>query len=117
MKKCVLILSVLLFFLGVAVAPSHAGPVAKFSRGITNLSTGWIEIFITAQQSFEKHKDIGGFIYGIPIGFAKGALRTGAGVYEILTFLVPIPKGYQPIVKPEFITGFKRPVMEDMHDY
>jgi len=40
-------------------------------------------------------------------GASKGMLFMGvrglAGVYEVVTFPVPLPAGYKPILKPEFI--------------
>jgi putative exosortase-associated protein (TIGR04073 family) len=41
------------------------------------------------------------------IGLAKGVgmtiVRTGAGVYETVTFPFPIPEGYGPVLEPEFV--------------
>lgn len=28
--------------------------------------------------------------------------REGVGVYDVVTFPVPVPKGYKPVMKPEF---------------
>jgi len=44
---------------------------------------------------------------GITVGVIKGLgmsfIRTGAGVYEMVTFFAPIPDGYEPVLNPETI--------------
>ena len=42
----------------------------------------------------------------MPYGFGKGVVRwfgrEFAGAYEIVTFPVPFPRGYKPVMRPEF---------------
>nr|MBP6943473.1 exosortase system-associated protein, TIGR04073 family [Candidatus Omnitrophota bacterium] len=44
-----------------------------------------------------------GLTVGTIKGLGLGLVRTGAGIYEAVTFPFPIPEGYEPIVKPEFV--------------
>ena len=79
------------------------GPVEKLGRGIANTFTGWVELPLTLCESSEDNGIVAGIFFGIPVGFTKMFIRTGVGVYETLTFLLPFPNTYGPIVEPEFI--------------
>ena len=42
--------------------------------------------------------------WGVLKGIGMSCLRLGVGVYETVTFPIPAPKGYVPILKdPEFM--------------
>ncbi len=112
MKKHLMVtLAVCVAFLVVVniAAPSFAqGDVIekmgkKLGRGILNVATGWIEI---PKSIYDTTLESNPFI-GITFGAMKGAgltvIRTGAGVYDVATFLFPMPKDYVPILEPEFI--------------
>ena len=77
--------------------------VMKLFRGIMNAATGWMEIpkqmSVTWQASGAGVGSSWGFIKGI--GFAVA--RSVAGAYEIVTFPLPIPDGYRPIMQPEYV--------------
>jgi len=72
----------------------------KFARGITNILTGWVEI---PKRIGEKSKSNGAG--GAASGFAEGItwmlLRTGAGIWDAVTFpgslIIPDEK---PIIDP-----------------
>ena len=80
---------------------SEQGPTRKLGRGFGNLLlavTDW-------QQTIAVTNDTEGNS-ALPYGFIKGAgrffARTGVGLYEILTFPVPLNKGkYSPILKDD----------------
>lgn len=75
----------------------------KLVRGVANLTTGWVEL----------PKQI--YVVGTNEGWLTGALRgpfdgmgmffarTISGAYEILTFPVPVPPGYRPMLRPEYV--------------
>jgi putative exosortase-associated protein (TIGR04073 family) len=44
-----------------------------------------------------------GIVSGIPKGMVKALVRSLAGVYEIVTFPLPVPSDYKPILEPEFV--------------
>ena len=79
------------------------GAAHKLGRGAANVLSGPLEMIriprLTSQQE-------GGFS-GLTVGMAQGAramvLREVVGAYEILTFLIPAPDSFRPIVLPEFI--------------
>ncbi|MFH1752862.1 MAG: exosortase system-associated protein, TIGR04073 family [Candidatus Omnitrophota bacterium] len=114
MKRLFLCLFVFLF---ASVSVCYAGgAIGKLSRGLMNTTTGWIELFTTIHESYVEEPFIGGLIYGIPMGLARAFLRTGAGIYELITFPIPFPANYEPIIEPEFIFGFESE-MDDMQTY
>lgn len=86
-------------------APSYAaqGALNKLGRGIVNTFTGWLEIPKGVVDESKANNIFTGLTVGTIKGLGLGLVRTGAGVYEALTFPFPIPEGYEPIVKPEFI--------------
>lgn len=75
----------------------------KFVRGVANFTTGWLEI--PKQISIVSREE--GWVKGAMRGSIEGLgmflARTLAGAYEILTFPVPLPPGYQPMLQPEYV--------------
>jgi putative exosortase-associated protein (TIGR04073 family) len=108
-----------MFFLAAALilaaAPSaHAAdsPWTKFGRGFQNTLSGWMEIFYQPSVIHAEGKSWpvalpAGLLKGIPWGIA----RTGAGIYELVTFPFPVPEGYKPLMRPESILS------KDYRDY
>ena len=108
MRKILIVLAVCLlisnFVLnGTALAQD---PLKKLGRGISNLLLGWVEIFTTVEDTGKSDGVVAGASYGILKGFAKAIQRTAVGLYETISFPVPIPKDYKPILtNPEFVLG------------
>lgn len=103
MKK---ILALLFLFLNVWAAPAWADPdpATKFGRGLSNVALGWFEIFNEIGHESDKRGPWIGFPSGLVRGTAFTVVRTLAGAYEVVTFLLPNgSKGYGPIVLPEFV--------------
>jgi len=76
----------------------------KLGRGIANVGTCPLELFLQASNVNKTDGPVAGFTYGILKGFAMTGWRLAVGVYEIISFPVPFPKDYAPIIKdPEFI--------------
>lgn len=104
----VLGLCVVLLVGDVAIGRAEEPPIwqhigMKLLRGVINFSTGWIElpkqIYLTGQAE--------GWVTGAwqgPIdGLGMFVARTVAGAYEVLTFPIPVPPRYQPLVEPSFV--------------
>ena len=75
----------------------------KLSRGAANLVTGWIEV---PKQIYRVGKEEGWLIGALrgPIdGVGMCVARTLAGAYEILSFPLPLPFQYQPMLQPEYV--------------
>jgi len=82
----------------------YAGdPIQKLARGITNTATGWVEIPKEVGRNVEKSGDIAGLIVGPFKGIAKAIGRTVAGVYEVVTFFIPLPRRYEPVIEPAYV--------------
>ncbi|MBI9020718.1 MAG: exosortase system-associated protein, TIGR04073 family [Verrucomicrobia bacterium] len=89
-------------------APSYAEDVvqdmsSKLNRGVWNVLTGWGEI---PRQMIKSGHDKGWWAVipvGIPAGVIMGVGRTGVGVFEAVTFFIPIHESYDPVLEPAFV--------------
>lgn len=77
-----------------------AGPERKFSRGLNNVTEfarlGEIRRSVEQTALWESTEEA--YSIGFMKGLNRSLVRTGVGIYEIITF--PIP-GYDPIFLPE----------------
>ena len=103
MKKYLLAFGVVAFALISLVSTAWAAEdnaFTKFGRGMANLVTSPGELY-TQPLLLSKDNDAATAIFG---GLLKGTAmflaREGAGIYEVLTFPFPMPKGYRPIIEP-----------------
>jgi len=103
MKKSVQIVLVIALILSVA-SPGYCGPMRKLSRGFMNMLTCPLELpYRIKQTSKEGGKWYDTIGLGIPKGFGMVIFRGCLGLYEFMTFPVPIPENYEPMVTdPEF---------------
>jgi putative exosortase-associated protein (TIGR04073 family) len=83
-------------------APVGHNPLRKLGRGFANLLFGIVELPNQITKATSDHGGAAGFTYGLGKGFTRWIAREGVGVYEVVTFPVPCPKGYKPIITPEF---------------
>ena len=75
----------------------------KLGRGIANTGLGWIEILKGIDETGRDTNFIGAITWGPIYGALRAIGRTAAGVYEIVTFPIPVPENFQPILHPEFV--------------
>ncbi|MFH1645208.1 MAG: exosortase system-associated protein, TIGR04073 family [Candidatus Omnitrophota bacterium] len=76
----------------------------KLGRGIVNIVTGWVELPKNIYDtSVETENPLMGITYGTLKGVGMSVVRTGAGAYEVVTFLFPLPQDYEAILDPEFV--------------
>ncbi len=95
-----LVFAVLLSF----SSPCLAGtPIRKISRGIANTITGVLELPLKVVEVTEDEGYIAGATYGVMKGIGWALLRTAVGVYETVTFIIPLPFHYEPVLEPEFL--------------
>jgi putative exosortase-associated protein (TIGR04073 family) len=75
----------------------------KLARGAANFCTGWVEL--PKQMYLVTHER--GWLIGLTRGTFEGlgmlGARTVAGAYEVLTFPLPIPPHYQPLMQPDYV--------------
>ncbi len=97
-----LFLMFLVSLVGIGPAWGATDPATKLSRGIQNTAFGWFEIINETGNAADKRGFWIGFPEGLMRGTAFGAVRTVAGVFEVISFPFPYgDKGYDAIVLPE----------------
>ncbi|MBF0253759.1 MAG: exosortase system-associated protein, TIGR04073 family [Candidatus Omnitrophica bacterium] len=72
----------------------------KFNRGVTNALSGLREIPNTTNQMAEERSGFEALTTGLPRGIGRAIARTGAGIYEAATFLIPAPEDFEPVMEP-----------------
>ena len=70
----------------------------KGGRGLSNFAFGWLEIPLNAQARYSTSDTAGSFIAGTGVGVVKGVVRTLVGAYEAVTFFLPYPEDFRPIL-------------------
>lgn len=70
----------------------------KLGRGVANLFGGWLEIPLNIHKRYSAHDTGASFFTGAAHGIFRGAVRTGVGLYETVTFLIPYPEQFAPIL-------------------
>ncbi|MBI4353415.1 MAG: exosortase system-associated protein, TIGR04073 family [Candidatus Omnitrophica bacterium] len=78
-------------------------PFTKLGRGVANTLTGWVELPKNIYTTSVEENAFAGITLGLAKGVGMTIVRTGAGVYEIVTFPFPIPENYKPILEPEYV--------------
>ncbi|MBI3615549.1 MAG: exosortase system-associated protein, TIGR04073 family [Candidatus Omnitrophica bacterium] len=110
-QRIVVVLMLSLILVGLA-GPVWAGAgepetgslvVTKLFRGIVNAATGWMEIPKQTSLIWQDQGPGPGLSWGLVKGFGYAIGRSVVGAYEIVTFPFPIPEGYQPIMRPDYV--------------
>lgn len=79
-------------------------PLRKLGRGIANCLTFPIEIPNQISKTNNNDGPVAAISYGAAKGIVMGIFRMVVGGYEVLTFLIPLPEWYRPILTdPEFM--------------
>lgn len=94
-------------------ASAESGPLRKLGRGCCNTIFGCAEILIQPYDVNQTEGALACYTYGVFKGIAYCLAREGVGVFEIVTFPVPLPGltdsphevgwGYAPILEPEWV--------------
>jgi putative exosortase-associated protein (TIGR04073 family) len=87
--------------------------VRKLTRGIANTLTGWVEIPKNIYDTTVEEGVVSGCTKGGISGLGMAIVRTGCGVYEVVTSPFPVPEAYEPILLPEFVIEFPEYVAPD----
>jgi putative exosortase-associated protein (TIGR04073 family) len=83
-------------------APTGQNALRKLCRGVANVLFGIVEIPNQITKVTAAHGGGAGVTYGVGKGVVRWIEREGVGIYDVVTFPVPVPKGYKPVMKPEF---------------
>ena len=102
-KRSISITLVLLFLIAPATPAFCDGPATKLGRGLCNIVTSPFEVI---NQTTRTNESDGGFA-AATVGVLKGVGwtlgRAFVGVYETITFILPWPDDYGPILRdPEY---------------
>lgn len=79
------------------------GSIRKLGRGVANIVTAPLELIRTPYFVEERDGGFAGFSVGIALGVKAAIVRELGGVIETVTFCIPIPRDFKPLVKPEFV--------------
>jgi putative exosortase-associated protein (TIGR04073 family) len=100
-KKALAVLLVLLFAVSFA-APAYCDTaIQKLGRGASNIMASPYEIYLQSSRMHKTDGPVKAIALGVPQGIAMMLVRAVVGVYEVSTFLIPIPKAYGPVLKEE----------------
>lgn len=93
--------------LGVLCATSENSfaqdPFSKLGRGVANTLTGWVELPKNVYATSVEDNAFTGATLGLAKGVGMTIVRTGAGIFEIVTFPFSTPENYKPILEPEYV--------------
>ncbi|MFC1698616.1 exosortase system-associated protein, TIGR04073 family [Candidatus Omnitrophota bacterium] len=103
MRKWFLVLIAVVLISNLIISPCFADPIRKLGRGLANAVTGVVEIPKKVILISKNDNPLLGLTWGWIKGAAVGLLRTAAGVYETVTFPIPAPADYEPMISPEFV--------------
>ena len=70
----------------------------KLGRGAANFLTGWMEVPLNIGYRYTPRDAATSMFTGAALGIMKGVVRTGVGLYEVVTFFLPYPENYAPIL-------------------
>ncbi len=79
--------------------------LTKMGRGISNILFGWAEIPMTFDRNLKRGKPLGYLVGVAPVlGTARAVMRTGTGVFEVVTFpFSDRDVNYEAVLEPEFL--------------
>jgi putative exosortase-associated protein (TIGR04073 family) len=107
MKK-LFVVTLLVAFAGLCRADIHDppsnryGPTRKLGRGISNVLFGWAELPHQVAKVNDDEGNSAAAGYGVVRGLGRSGLRTAAGIFELLTWPIPIVRGtYMPVLESD----------------
>ncbi len=78
--------------------------LSKLARGLANILSGWTEIPKEIYVQSKESDTLGRIVFAGPVvGIGKALARTATGFFETVTFFLPIPEEYAPIIEPEYV--------------
>jgi putative exosortase-associated protein (TIGR04073 family) len=99
-------LAVALLALALSTPAAAQTASRKVLRGLAGMTTAFLEVPGNMYTETQRR----GAAAGLPLGFALGCgmivPRVLVSVYEFLSAPFPAPRGYRPILEPEFPWGY-----------
>ena len=103
MIKGIIVCLAILMVLNIAASSYAQDAGKKLYRGLANILTGWVELPKNMYDTSVEDNILSGLTIGLAKGVGMTIVRTGAGIYETVTFPFPIPEGYNPVLEPEYV--------------
>lgn len=104
MKNAIIVILVSLSILAMTASGyCEDNALKKLGRGMCNLGTCWMEAIEQPSRLNNSDGPFAGLTYGVLKGLGMTVVRAVVGAYEIVTFPIPLPENYKPILQdPEF---------------
>ena len=106
--KNLLVAAILLALSGLARADIHDppsnqyGPTRKLGRAVSNILYGWSELPTTIAKVNETEGNSAAAGYGVVRGVGRSVMRLQAGIFELLTWPIPVVRGsYYPVLESD----------------
>jgi putative exosortase-associated protein (TIGR04073 family) len=81
---------------------NRQGPTRKLGRGLSNVLFGWSELPNEIARVNEQEGNSAAAGYGVVRGLGRSGMRTAAGIFELLTWPIPIVRGtYFPVLESD----------------
>lgn len=74
----------------------------KLGRGLVNICTSCVEIPKHISMEWRKTDPCTGIVVGGVEGIGWCCVRVAVGAYDVVTFPVPVPANYEPLMLPEY---------------
>ncbi|MDD5428636.1 MAG: exosortase system-associated protein, TIGR04073 family [Candidatus Omnitrophica bacterium] len=106
MAKRIIIIGLLVISVAVlAAAPGYCDDaLKKLGRGIANMATFPFEMLLQPSRVNNSDGPVAACTWGVLKGVGMSGIRLLVGAYETVTFPIPLPKHYGPILTdPEFM--------------
>jgi len=104
---CIVLLSAALFTVSGYCDGADTGTddaLKKLGRGVSNCVTFPCEVPIQICRANETDGPAAAFTWGVAKGLGRAVVRALSGVYEVVTFPIPLPAHYRPVMgDPEFL--------------
>lgn len=92
-----------LLIVGSATPAFCDGATTKLGRGLCNMVTFPLEVPEQISRTNVSDGPLAACTVGVLKGFGWALGRACVGIYETVTFMFPIPKNYEPLLKdPEY---------------
>ena len=101
LKRSLSLVMIILLAISLASAGYCDTAIQKLGRGMSNVLGAPYELFLQPCRTNESNGMVSAIVVGIPKGVAMTAIRLGVGAYEVVTFLIPVPRCYGPVLNDE----------------